>query len=168
VGPDGPDDFEDVRTLYQKAFPDEDLSELVLALWQHDCLALSLAAKTGSDLVGHAFFTACSLSDNHGQAALLGPIAVRPDLQRRGFGRRLIEQGEAGIAKQGVSRLFVLGDPAYYGRLGFTEESAVSPPYPLPDQWLPAWQSKTLLPKPSPDPCTLQVPPPWQNKVYWT
>jgi hypothetical protein len=43
-----------------------------------------------------------------------------------------------------VGKVLVLGDPAYYGRFGFAKETAIQPPYPLPEAWDGAWQSLVL------------------------
>ncbi|SNS64432.1 Predicted N-acetyltransferase YhbS [Sphingomonas laterariae] len=48
--------------------------------------------------------------------ALVGPVAVRPDRQRDGIGRKLMEKmlaaADAGLADS----LVLIGDPEYYGR----------------------------------------------------
>ncbi len=50
---------------------------------------------------------------------VLAPVAVLPKLQRRGIGTRLIEAGFGHLARMHSEAVFVLGDPAYYGRFGF-------------------------------------------------
>ena len=50
---------------------------------------------------------------------VLAPVAVLPSLQRRGIGSSLIEAGLAHVARMNAAAVFVLGDPAYYGRFGF-------------------------------------------------
>jgi putative acetyltransferase len=77
----------------------------------------------------------------------LGPIAVRPDRQRRGIARRLIEAGLARAAADGWQAVFLLGNPAFYERFGFSVALAAgfSSPYvgphfmvrPLGDEPLP-------------------------------
>lgn len=48
-----------------------------------------------------------------------GPIAVAPDLQKKGVGKQLILH-TAKIAKEmGYPAIIVWGDPAYYARVGF-------------------------------------------------
>ena len=88
---------------------------------------LSLVAVEDDHMVGHALFTAVTLSgpERPVPSALLAPLAVVPSHQRAGLGRALIEEGCARLAQQGIMLIFVLGDPGYYMRCGFR------PAYPL-------------------------------------
>jgi putative acetyltransferase len=54
----------------------------------------------------------------------LAPVAAAPDRQREGIGSALIEAGHAIARSQGWDAIFVLGDPAYYGRFGYDAELA--------------------------------------------
>jgi len=52
-------------------------------------------------------------------ALLLSPICVHPGYFRRGVARAMVEEA-AGIAKEmGFRAVFLCGDPAVYGKLGF-------------------------------------------------
>lgn len=57
-------------------------------------------------------------------ALLLGPIAVMPDLQGKGFGIRLMEYGLSQAKAQGHSRVILVGDENYYSRIGFSRATA--------------------------------------------
>jgi putative acetyltransferase len=50
----------------------------------------------------------------------LAPLAVAPDLQRRGIGSALIRAGHRHLAARGERLVFVLGCPAYYARFGYS------------------------------------------------
>lgn len=55
---------------------------------------------------------------------LVGPVAVRPDRQRGGLGRALMEHALARADAAGADPQVLIGDPEYYGRFfGFTAES---------------------------------------------
>ena len=54
----------------------------------------------------------------------LAPVAVEPSRQNTGVGKRLIAAGLALAEAAGWQGVFVLGDPAYYGRFGFTADAA--------------------------------------------
>jgi putative acetyltransferase len=158
-------DLESLATIYRGAFPDEDLLPLVDELLEAPAGVLSLVAIAGSAVVGHVIFTFCRVAGHMDKVALLGPLAVAPDWQRRGIGTALIRDGLDRLEQAGVSRVFVLGDPAYYGRHGFVTETKVTTPYPLPEQWRTGWQSIHL--KETDLEGVLEVPAPWQRPALW-
>jgi putative acetyltransferase len=162
-----PDDFASLEALYRCAFPDEDLLPLVRDLLQETGIALSLVGIIGSSLVGHAIFTTCGVADSHDTAALLGPLAVAPAWQRRGIGNALVRAGVQRMENAGIAHVYVLGDPAYYERLGFVPESHVAPPYPLPAQWRAAWQSLSLRGAAPLSSGRLSVAQPWLRPALW-
>jgi putative acetyltransferase len=79
----------------------------------------------------------------------LSPLSVAPEWQRRGIGRALVAHAVAEAKSAGVPALFLEGDPAYYGRLGWrpASELGVTPPsarIPAPGCQavrLPGWES---------------------------
>jgi putative acetyltransferase len=83
---------------------------------------LSLLAEDNDAVVGHVLFTSVELvgAAEPMAAAILAPLAVVPWAQRSGVGRALIERGCEDLASRGVRLLFVLGDPNYYNKCGFT------------------------------------------------
>ncbi len=160
-----PSDDNTLKTIYRDAFPDEDLFPLVKALLEGDAGVLSLIATVGPAIVGHVVFTPCRVGGHTQNVVLLGPLAVAPDQQRKGIGTALIRDGLQRLKDAGTSRVFVLGDPAYYGRHGFSPETQVAPPYPLPEEWRAGWQSialdETALDG------TLEVPAAWRRRALW-
>ena len=52
---------------------------------------------------------------------MVGPVAVRPDVQRGGYGRTLMAHMLAAAETKADGALMMIGDPEYYGRFwGFT------------------------------------------------
>lgn len=84
---------------------------------------ISLVGEQGGRVVAHALFSPAAIawgdsgSDDIGMG--LGPVSVLPNLQRRGIGSRIIKHGLEMARDRGSSFVCVLGDPAFYGRLGF-------------------------------------------------
>jgi len=55
---------------------------------------------------------------------MVGPVAVRPDLQRGGHGRTLMAHMLAAAETQADGALMMIGDPEYYGRFfGFAADA---------------------------------------------
>jgi len=160
-------DMPAIERLYPAAFPDEDLLPLVRHLLMHEPGISSLVAEAGQTLAGHILFTLCGISGSDIQAALLAPLAVAPGHQRQGIGTALIREGLQQLRSAGVDQVFVLGDPAYYGRSGFEPETGVAPPYPLPEQWRQAWQSLRLGSALPPTQGELLLPEAWMQPALW-
>ena len=99
--------------------------------------------------------------------ALLAPLAVAPKHQRQGIGSAIVRTGFGAVRDAGVSRVFVLGDPAYYGRFGFVPERATLTPCPIPANWAAAWQSKSLDGDEAPAIGRLELPAPWLEPALW-
>ncbi|MCH2037265.1 MAG: N-acetyltransferase [Rickettsiales bacterium] len=161
-------DISSLETLYQEAFPEEDLWMLVTELLKDEQHTLTLSALQEDVLVGHIMFTRCHAQPEHIPLVLLGPMAVLPTFQRQGIGGRLIEEGLTRLRQEYIAKIFVLGDPNYYSRSGFTEESSVLPAYSIPEEWKPAWQSIELTDCSTPLAGKLNVTKPWQRKELWS
>lgn len=162
-----PADAASIMALYPRAFPDEDLRPVVKALLEDGAAAISLVGVIGTALAGHVIFTFCGVDDGEKNAALLAPLAVDPSVQRQGAGGALVRHGLKMLEERGVADVFVLGDPAYYGRFGFAPETAIAPPYPMPAQWLDAWQSIRASNASTTQHGKLAVPPPWRDPALW-
>jgi len=161
-------DREAIERLYLQAFPDEDLLPLVRDLLSAETGVLSLVAQIDAEVAGHVIFTICSISQSDANVALLGPLAVAPAWQRQGIGKAIIRAGLHRLEADGVQQVFALGDPAYYGRSGFAAEADVAPPYPLPEEWRGAWQSRRLGASRLSLKGQLAVPRPWRQRSLWT
>ncbi len=158
-------DRQAILALYVATFPKEDLSRLVAGLlWTPG--VVSLVGVHDHRLAGHIAFTPCRASGGGGPVALLGPLAVAPRWQGRGLGSALVRAGLARLAEAGARAVFVLGDPDFYGRFGFSPATAVVPPYPLPAVYRDGWQCRMLGDGPRPR-GTLAVPPPWRDPALW-
>ena len=73
-------------------------------------------AEQAGEVVGHVAFSPVSGADG---GLGLGPLAVRPDTQRRGVGSALVARGLAECVRLAQLVVVVLGDPAFYARFGF-------------------------------------------------
>jgi predicted N-acetyltransferase YhbS len=83
---------------------------------------LSLVARERGRLVGSIQYWPCELWDgarSH-ELTLLGPVAVAPDLQGTGLGKRLMHASLEVADACGHDAMVLIGDADYYGRFGFT------------------------------------------------
>lgn len=55
---------------------------------------------------------------------LLGPIAVLPELQGKGYGITLMKHGLSKAKELGHTRVILVGDEPYYSRVGFSRDMA--------------------------------------------
>jgi predicted N-acetyltransferase YhbS len=55
-------------------------------------------------------------------ALLLGPLAVDHRYRKRGVGSALMQRALRDVGKRGHHAVLLVGDPAYYGRFGFSAE----------------------------------------------
>jgi putative acetyltransferase len=143
VRPEHSGDIAAVRAVNLAAFPTRAEAELVDRLRVDGSLVLSLVAERHGGVVGHVAFSRIVIEREGptGCAVSLAPVAVLPQYQRGGIGSALIERGAVLLAERGESLIFVLGDPGYYSRFGFSVAEAApfasdySGPY-LQARWL--------------------------------
>jgi putative acetyltransferase len=157
-----------IELLYPDAFPNEDLLPLVRDLLPDTMVTTSIVGEIDSKIVGHVIFTKCGVTGERTNAALLGPLAVTPARQGQGIGSALVRAGLWQLKDKDVRFVCVLGDPAFYGRLGFLPEASIRPPYRLPAEYDGAWQSHTLCDTGDAYSGELSVPEQWQQPYLWT
>jgi predicted N-acetyltransferase YhbS len=78
---------------------------------------LSFTARIGTLLVGSVRQLPICVGDT--PALLLGPLTVEPPFRKRGVGRALLDRALKEAKAKGHRLVFLVGDEAYYGRLGF-------------------------------------------------
>jgi len=79
--------------------------------------SLCLVIREGAATVGSLRFWEVMLGTQ--VILLFGPLAVRPDLRGRGFGRALVNAGLARAAKGDWPLVLVSGEVDYYPKFGF-------------------------------------------------
>ena len=122
----GPADASAIREIHLAAFPTPAEADLVERLERDRDSILSLVAERNGRPAGHILLSRMRVSgDGRDYRALgLGPVAVLPDLQRKGLGSALIRAALAEAKEAGEELVFLVGDPAYYRRFGFAAETA--------------------------------------------
>jgi predicted N-acetyltransferase YhbS len=80
-------------------------------------LELSFTARIGTLLVGSVRQLPICIGDT--PALLLGPLTVEPPFRKRGVGRALLDRALKEAKAKGHRLVFLVGEEAYYGRVGF-------------------------------------------------
>ncbi|HEX6010995.1 MAG TPA: N-acetyltransferase [Geminicoccaceae bacterium] len=123
VRPERPGDEDGIARVVNAAFGQTAEGDLVARLRDRGALAVSLVAEAGGNVVGHVALSPVTINGRAGGGRWLGlaPLAVDPNRQRRGVGRRLAAAALDAAARGDGAVVFVLGDSHYYGALGFEE-----------------------------------------------
>ena len=124
--PEYPSDAPTIRTLICKAFDDHDTADFAQAVRDQAEVCLAQVAVSAGLIIGHAQWCAAPLTVD-GRAvrgAYLTCLSVDPDRQRDGVGSQLVRQGLTRLVQDGYEVASLLGDPAYYGRFGFSSDLA--------------------------------------------
>ncbi|MCA0042771.1 GNAT family N-acetyltransferase [Celeribacter litoreus] len=117
-----------VTALLTAAFGQKDEAQLVEALRKSKAIAGEMVLPMDGEVIGYA---ALSKMVSPKGWLCLAPVAIRPDLQGRGYGRRLVGMISQWAEMSGQT-LVVLGDPTFYARCGFKPIAAdFTSPYPL-------------------------------------
>ncbi len=116
-----PADIPAIRALSETAFGQPEEARLVDMLREDGDAAISLVAELDGAIIGHVLFSP--------MAALvrtlgLAPVSVAPAHQKQGIGGALIRQGLAEARRGGWQASFVLGNPDYYSRFGYSVDLA--------------------------------------------
>ena len=143
-------DRDDIERVYSSAFPNgerEIVAKLAIDLLFESTTpqTISLIAETDDSVVGHVAFSPVGIDNNENcQAYIMAPLAVQPEYQKRRIGSTLIEYGMQQLSAIGVNVVFVYGDPKYYGRFGFSADSARDYTSPYNLQYPFGWQAIVL------------------------
>lgn len=129
IRPAKPQDYNQVADLVQTAFGRYDEALLVETLRKDRKIMYEWVATVSGEMAGHLVLSRLR-SPKHCLA--LGPVSIAPDHQGTGMGSALIRAALERAADEEWVAVFVLGDPAYYGRFGFDvgRASTFSSSYP--------------------------------------
>ena len=114
-----PNDAQAIERLHERTFGPGRLVLSAYRLREHvdHLLDVSFTARIGTLLVGSVRQLPVCIGDT--PALLLGPLTVEPPFRDRGFGRALLDRALGDARAKGHSLVVLVGDEAYYKRVGF-------------------------------------------------
>ena len=120
---------DDVDALLMAAFSGPAEAQLVAKLRKSKAIAGEQVMPMGNQIVG---YYALSYMIKPKGWLCLAPVAIAPDVQRRGYGKRMIGMLTE-WARLSKTPIVVLGQPGFYEKTGFTREGAAQlhSPYPI-------------------------------------
>ena len=147
IRPETGDDEDAIRKVSLAAFPTAQEADLVQQLREDADSELSLVADDEGAIVGHVLLSRMNVEGDGRpyRAVGLGPVAVIPERQREGIGGALIEEVVRRAQDRGEEIVFLLGEPDYYRRFGFSAEAAA--PFASPYAG-PYFMAKAFVPLP--------------------
>ena len=144
------DDIDAIEKVTTEAFlnathTDHTEQYIVRELRNSDALSISLIAESEGEIVGHLAISPVTISDGTKGWFGLGPISVSPNNQRSGVGSKLMLSAIDALKYSCASGCVLLGDPTYYSRFGFQQESCLVLP-DVPPEYFQAIQFSGALP----------------------
>jgi predicted N-acetyltransferase YhbS len=142
------EDARPIQDLFRAAFSASEgekegalIGELVRAMIEttpsSDCFGF--VAEDAGRRVGAILFSRIRYPEEV-EVFMLSPVAVHPNRQVEGIGKRLISVGLQVLKERGIAVVVTYGDPGFYSRVGFQPVSLDALPPPLvlsqPEGWL--------------------------------
>jgi len=120
IRPESADDYDEIDEVIESAFNQKNEAVLVRKLRTTEKFnpVLSLVASTDKGVIGQILFYPLN-----SKALILAPMCVKPEMQRRGVGGKLVREGLKKALEQGYDSVIVVGHPEYYPRFGFKPAS---------------------------------------------
>jgi predicted N-acetyltransferase YhbS len=117
--PETPNDALAIERLHERTFGPGRFVLSAYRLREHveHLLELSFTARIGTLLVGSVRQLPICIGDAN--ALLLGPLTVEPPFRKRGVGRALLDRALGDAKAKGHRLVLLVGDEAYYNRVGF-------------------------------------------------
>lgn len=121
-----PKDEDEIRSLLLEAFDTAAEADLVASLRRTGAIVLALVAIEQQKIVGYVAFSRIwvETTEDGVPAVSLAPLAVGAKFRDKGIASHLVREGHACLAAMGESLSVVVGEPGFYGRLGYSRHRA--------------------------------------------
>ena len=109
-----------IDALLRRAFDGDGEAQLVQDLREDGLITLGLVATDDEgQVVGYVAFSPVTVQGEELQWVGMAPLAVDENYRGQGLARQLVYEGLDSLNEFGYAAVVVLGDPAFYERLGF-------------------------------------------------
>jgi predicted N-acetyltransferase YhbS len=142
------EDYEAIDEVNKLAFDQEFEGQMVRKIrnGQNFIEELSLVAFDETTVVGHILLSKIKIEGEREHETLaLAPMAVKPEYQQKGIGKKLVRAGLKKAKDLGFGSVIVLGHSDYYPQFGFQKASQwnIKCPFNVPDE---AFMAIQLIP----------------------
>ena len=151
IRPATQEDAAGIRAVHLAAFPTGAEAGLVEALAREGAAIVSLVEARQGEIVGHILLSRMTVSGDGRplRAQGLAPVGVLPGFQGGGIGAGLIEAALTIARAIGEDLVFLLGEPDYYARFGFSAATAAPFASPYAGPWFVALALQPGFPPPT-------------------
>ena len=133
IRPEMPEDYAEVENMVRDSFWNVYrpgcLEHWLLHVMRDDpafVRELDVVMECGGEIIGQNVFVRAKIDTDDGREVpilTMGPICVRNDLKRQGFGKLLLDRSLELAKAWGAGALFFEGNINFYGKSGFTYAS---------------------------------------------
>lgn len=115
------EDIDAIWSVVRDAFQSEVEADLASSLRADGDAVISVVADDDGKIIGHVMASRLSAPEG---CVTISPVSVATDRQGEGVGSALMRETIERVRAGGWLAIFLLGNPAYYGRFGFTAAAA--------------------------------------------
>ena len=114
-------DLEEIFNLIYSSFDQKEEVNLVKELISDKDILINLVLEKSETIIGNVIVSKITLRPDSGLfCGGIAPLSVAPEHQSYGIGSQLMKNIIIESKKAGLDALFLLGDPNYYKKFGFT------------------------------------------------
>ena len=146
IRPERAGDWAEIEALIDAAFRDRETSAFARRIRASPGYVpeFSFVVEEEGQIMAHTMLSRIRLEGPDVDVLVLTPMSVRPDRQRQGVGRALVQAVLAAADERGEPLVLVEGIPSYYPKLGFRSATQLGLERPDPTVPEAAWMVHTL------------------------
>jgi putative acetyltransferase len=122
-----------IKNVNDKAFGQLEEGNIIDKIRASEAQVHSFVAEKDNTIVGHIYYSEAKIDFNNEAIIGMGlaPMSVLPEYQKKGIGKKLINESLEILKKRPISFIIVLGHEEYYPKFGFE----IASKYDIKCQW---------------------------------